>query len=93
MLSNAFTGISAIDFALPVFGSPRVISKPSGSKVAINFALIESAPSPPHDLDITIDYDLGSYNLAYNTSWVITTRNGTHSPKWVHVATFSRVIP
>ncbi len=43
----------------------------------IDLSVVESAPPPPHDLDITIDHPLSSYNIAYNSSWVITNFYGT----------------
>jgi hypothetical protein len=53
-------------------------------RTVIDFALLESAPGPPHDLDITQDHPFESYNIAYNTSWIITTHNGTSPLVWVH---------
>lgn len=50
----------------------------------IDFSLIESAPSPPHDIDISQDHPLESYNIEYNSSWFITNWRGTSPLVWVH---------
>ena len=57
---------------------------PVGTQSILDLSLIESTPKPPIDLDITKDHTFESYNILGNESWIITTRNGAHSPKWVY---------
>lgn len=78
MFFNAIAFISVAVLALR-----EAQASPSFSSI-IDLTLLESAPSPPHDLDIDQDHPFASYNIQYNTSWFITTRGGTSPPVWVH---------
>ncbi|KAF3066909.1 hypothetical protein CFAM422_008767 [Trichoderma lentiforme] len=59
---------------------------PSSNCTTLDFSLLDSAPYPPHDIDIAQDHAFESYNLLGNDSWIITDRNGAHPPQWVHMS-------
>lgn len=77
-----FSNVVALTL-IALLALPVAHASPSSSTV-IDFSLLESAPSPPHDLDITQDHPFTSYDIADNTSWVITTWEGISPPVWVH---------
>lgn len=83
MFFNAFAFASVAVLALR-----GAQASPAFSNV-IDLSLLESAPSPPNNLDIDQDHPFASYNIQYNTSWVITTRGGTSPPVWVHESRLS----
>ncbi|KAL7907665.1 hypothetical protein GGI35DRAFT_454552 [Trichoderma velutinum] len=90
MLLSAFriSGVIALVISL-VHGSE--ILGPSSNCTTLDFSLLDSAPYPPHDIDIAQDHAFESYNLLGNDSWVITDRDGAHPPQWVHMSRASTI--